>query len=512
MTTFSVIVPVRGRDDRSDVQLTLRSLAAARGAPQVIVVEPGDELAGWQRALDRATGDWTGLAVPGTAWDVDAFDQMAGAVAGSEGAVVAYGSERAPLGPGGEPEMVLKPPWSPRLLLAGNYFASPIFFRTGPAGDAGGFVGDDVATEGYDMALRMSERGEVAVVATTILTRVTGQWPPTSQVAARAPALRCVGRALRRRGEWDFSLRAGERWQLLSRRDIRPAVEVIIPTRDRSDLLKRCLASLALTHYPRFDITIVDNGSTEVEALRLQKGRHVLHHRGSFNFSDLVNDAVYASNASYVALVNNDVEIIDPEWLDVLMDEALGDRVGAVGCRLVGADGVANHEGTAVGVDGVPAIELSLGGLDAMRPAPRDVSAVTAACMLVRVEAFRHVGGFDPIFAVGYGDVDFCLRLRRAGYATIYTPATTARHLRRATRGDAGHPDDDRLFQQRWGQDGPGSVDRFINPLILQYEPPVLAESLRHRLQSTDGQQARSNAGQAVQSVSHLDHGESLGG
>jgi GT2 family glycosyltransferase len=284
-------------------------------------------------------------------------------------------------------------------------------------------------------------------------------------------------------------------------------VEVIIPTRDRGDLLDCCLTSLALTHYPRFDITIVDNGSTEAEALAHQRGRHVLHHPGSFNFSDLVNDAVFASKAAYVVLLNNDIEIIDPEWLDVLMDEALGTGVAAVGCRLVDGDGTANHEGIALGVAGAIAIELSLHGLDAMRSAARDVAAVTAACMVVNVDAFRTVGGFDPLFAVGYGDVDFCLRLRRAGYAIIYTPEATVRHLGRATRADAAHPDDDQMFVARWGRGGLVAPDPFVNPLIVGFDPPVLAVSLQDRLSA----RAPSKPGQAVQGVDHSDHGQSVG-
>ena len=324
-------------------------------------------------------------------------------------AEVVYTDEIARLAVDGTVTEVLKPGWSPRLFAEGNYVGGLAAFRTEAVRAMGGFT-----AERNDELLGRWNRPVAHLAVTAVDTSDAGIWP-------------CTGAP-------------GRPWRDLRPTYERPKVSIVIPTRDRLDLLRRCVSSVEQnTAYPDFEIVIVDNGTTDRATLDyLAAVPHtVIRRPGPFNFSWLINEGVAASTGTLLLLLNNDTEMHQADWLDVLVDELADPSVGAVGCRLVGVDGDTQHEGIALGLAGLIAVNVDLDGYCGFDLVPRDVVAVTAAVVLIRRDVFDAVGRFDENLPVGFGDVEFCLRLREAGYRTIYTPRATVTHLGQASRAVA---------------------------------------------------------------------------
>jgi len=233
---------------------------------------------------------------------------------------------------------------------------------------------------------------------------------------------------------------------------VRPLVTLIIPTRDRVELLRMAIGSiLSNTTYAPFEIIIVDNGSVEPATLAYFQSLAddrviVLHDPRPFNFSALNNSAVAQAKGDYVCLVNNDIEILTPDWLEEMMSFATQPDVGCVGARLWYPDGTLQHGGVLVGFHGVaghmhkflPRGDTGYGDRAVLHQA---LSAVTAAVMLVKKSIYQSVGGFDESLAVAFNDVDFCLKVRDAGYRNIYTPFAEMNHHESASRGADDSPE-----------------------------------------------------------------------
>lgn len=227
-----------------------------------------------------------------------------------------------------------------------------------------------------------------------------------------------------------------------------PLVSLLIPTRDRIELLKTCIDSIKnKSTYPHIEIIVVDNGSVEPQSLLYfdqlrAQGVRVIRDEGPFNFSALNNKAAKQAKGEFVCLMNNDIEIITPDWLEEMLSFAALPGVGAVGARLwYPEDQGLQHGGVIVGMGGVaghahvrlPKGQLGYFGRVSLH---HRLLAVTAACLLVRKSHFMAVGGLDEQLAVAFNDIDFCLRLHQAGLACIYTPFAEMVHHESATRGD----------------------------------------------------------------------------
>lgn len=222
-----------------------------------------------------------------------------------------------------------------------------------------------------------------------------------------------------------------------------PKVSIIVPTRDQLPLLGRCIESvLGKTDYPDCELIVVDNDSQTPEAREFLAGLagmgneriRVLSMPGPFNFSRMNNAAVAQARGEYVLLLNNDTAVLQGDWLAQMMRQALRPGVGIVGARLLFPDGRVQHAGVVMGLRG-PADHPGL-GLGAQEPGymfraqlTQNFSAVTAACLLVSRSLYESVGGLDEeTFGVSYNDVDFCLRVGRAGHRIVWTPLATLLH------------------------------------------------------------------------------------
>lgn len=262
-----------------------------------------------------------------------------------------------------------------------------------------------------------------------------------------------------------------------------PSVSIIIPTRDRVDLLRTCIGGLEKLDYAgQVEILIVDNGSSDPEALSFvafldASGRaKVLRDGGAFNFSRLNNLAARQAGGEILCLLNNDIETIDGDWLSVLVRFAQVPGVGAAGPMLTYPDGSIQHAGVVIGIGGAAGhvCRYSVPGQGSdlcWHGTTRTVSAVTAACLVVRKDAWCTVAGLDEDdFAVAFNDVDFCMKLQAAGLRNIYVPAVRLVHHESISRGsDMAPANRERFagelarFQSRWGIQN--FADPYFSPL-----------------------------------------------
>lgn len=249
-----------------------------------------------------------------------------------------------------------------------------------------------------------------------------------------------------------------------------PSVSVIIPARDRPDLMQACLSGLSRLQYPgTVEIIVVDNGSSDPAMLALLGAAQatskikVLRDDGPFNFSRLNNIAVASASHDFICLLNNDVEPCDGDWLSSMMRHCLQPAVGAVGARLLYPNGRIQHAGVALGVgDAAGHIQRSVDPASrdhcSWHSVSRQVSAVTAACLLVARHHYEAVGGLDADgFAVAFNDVDLCLKLQTRGLANIWCAEATLFHAESCSRPHDMRRDQRerfhrelRLLQARW--------------------------------------------------------------
>lgn len=267
-----------------------------------------------------------------------------------------------------------------------------------------------------------------------------------------------------------------------------PSVSVIVPTRNRLDLLSTCMTGLDQTDYPNFEIVIVDNGSDDPATLAYLAGIEnerirVIRDNGVFNFSRLNNYAVSQSSGEILCLLNNDIAMIEPQWLSVMVQQAMRPDVGAVGARLLYPDGRIQHAGVVLGICGGAAHAHRLlwpddEGYFRRHALPQFVSAVTAACLVVKRSRYEAVGGLDEErFPVAFNDVDFCMRLNAKGWQSLYEPRATLVHHESVSRGTDQDPVGAARFAKEldwlkklWGTgEMEADVDPWHHPQLSRY-------------------------------------------
>lgn len=413
---------------------------------------------GWVVLIDRP-----GRLAP------DALLRLALAIDEFHQAGVVYGDEDHLRGPGLHADPLLKTPWDPAFGLTRDLFGGLKAIAAGVAVRCGGGVTHGPAWF-YDMALRATEQLEmvqVRHVPHVLFHRLAdpaaaARWPAEAAAAADAVTRRGPAATIHPAGD-------GVR-RVVPKIAEAPLVSVIIPTRDRLDLLRTAVTGvLERTDYPAIELIVVDNGSETPETLAYlaeldrRADARVLRIDAPFNFSALNNTATAAARGELLLFLNNDIEVVDRGWLREMVAHALRREVGAVGSLLLYPDGTVQHAGVGIGVNGELARHVALHekpeAVEALLgAAERPVSAVTAACMAVRREVFLGMGGFEPALSVAYNDVDLCLRLGHAGYRVIWTPAARLVHHESASRSSdrsLANRDrallEERFVRDRWG-------------------------------------------------------------
>ncbi len=403
-----------------------------------------------------ARSDWVVFHAPGTTPRPDALHVLADAIARHATAAFVFGDA---VGSDGKPWH--KPGWSPALLLAQPYAADLFAVRRDRlTGIAPSGVADAVAI--YELALRATANGNVVHVPSLMVTAPAATRLSPGHAVVSADFLARLG--------LDATVTphpAAPVLRLSMRPRTRTPITVIVPTRDRIDLLRTCIDSV-LRHRGEHDlrVLIVDNNSVEPATLAAfaqwqQDGRvDVLRDERPFDYAALMNVAVAAARTPLVLLLNNDTEVLSPDWLDQLAGWLDLPDVAAGGAKLYHGDGTIQHAGVLVGVGGVAShghknFPRDHAGYHGLLHSVRDVSAATAACLLVRRDAWLQVGGMKSELKVAYNDVDFCLELRARGHRILWTPLAELHHFEgksrgKDNRGQARFEQEIAFFQSRW--------------------------------------------------------------
>ncbi len=361
-----------------------------------------------------------------------------------------------------------KPDWNPDLFYSNDYIGNMCFYRTDTLREIGGIRSDFVGAEYYDATLRFIKHIEPADIV-HISKVLYHQYSLDEECQIGRVQIHDAGKhALQ-----DFFAKTSSgvvdgfgnthyrvKYSLPAQL---PLVSIIIPTRDRLDILKMCIDSIIEhTVYLNWEIIIIDNNSVEAQThdyfTKVSKDSRINVHpyNKPFNYAQLNNFALMHAQGEILTLLNNDIEIISDGWLSELVRHALRPEIGVVGAKLLYPDGIVQHAGVIIGIGGVAGHGHKYIGDDDPGYCHRavlvqNVSAVTGACMCVRRELYEAVGGLDENLAVAFNDVDFCLKVRDAGYRNLYTPYAKLIHHESISRGHDDTSKKHALFLKEFG-------------------------------------------------------------
>lgn len=423
-------------------------------------------------ALAMASGEYIGLLDHDDLLAPDALFEAAGAL------------KAAKRQSGGTPEMIytdedkvsqdlkehfqpnLKPDFSPDLLRSNNYICHFLIVARSLYDRVGGFDSQYDGAQDYDFILRCSEQAR----GICHVPRVLYHWRTHAKSTADNPISKQYAYEAGRRAIEAHLKRCGLLGEVTCKKEFgfyrvryavtgNPLVSIIIPNKDETETLRKCLTSIfEKTTYRNFEIIVVENNSKTEEIFDYYKeidgrnGVHVVYWDKDFNYSAINNFGMRYAKGDYLVCLNNDMEIISEDWLEELLGHCERPGTGIVGARLYYPDNTVQHAGIIVGLGGVAGnifVGLKRGHTGYMHreSLQQDLSAVTAACMMVKRTAYEAVGGFDEKLTVAFNDVDFCLRVGEKGYLTVYDPYVELYHYESKTRGAEDTKEKVRRFQ-----------------------------------------------------------------
>ncbi|MGC8979624.1 glycosyltransferase family 2 protein [Caldisericum sp.] len=349
-----------------------------------------------------------------------------------------------------------KPDFNYLLFLGQNMIGHLGVYRTSLVKDLGGFRKGFEGAQDWDLALRIVEIVPEHTVRhipfilyhRRVLERSTASGIQTKPYVREAQ-YKVVSEHLKRRDiEADLIDVNKAFWRVkFLLKNHSKKVSIIIPTKNKVELLYRCIESIfEKTSYKNFEIIVVDNRSDDHKTLEyLNKiSKHpqikVLRYNFPFNYSKINNYAVKFATGELLLFLNNDTEVINNDWLEELVSHAIRKEVGAVGTMLYYPNDTIQHAGVILGIGGVSGhayrhFPKGHPGQFGRAWLPQYLSAVTGACLMTRKEIFQEIGGFDKKLEVGYNDIDLCLRIREKGYKIVWTPYAELYHYEGATRG-----------------------------------------------------------------------------
>lgn len=466
--------------DGADSALEQEIQRIAREDPRIVVTASA-ERGGIGAALNRAAGVISGEYVAFLDHDdvlaPHALHHIAKALQDG-GADVLYTDEDSLDSDGARVRPNLKPGWSPELLLSCMYMGHLLVVSRVMLDRVGWFRGDFDGAQDYDLALRLDE----ANARFRHVPRVLYHWRIHQGSTAAAASAKPWAHEAGRRALADSLGRRGERFTGIADGPIphtyriqRPVpsgygLSIVIVSRT-PQLLERCLESVARTAGSiEYEFVVVHHRSggedDRMTSLLRRFGCAVIPYTGAFNFSAMNNAGVRGARNDVLLFLNDDVMALESGWAETLVAHAARARVGVAGAKLVYSSGAIQHAGIVLGAgEGTAHCGRGIFRSDLWRwlELPRDVSAVTGACMAVRRDVFTSLGGFDESFPVNYNDVDLCLRARRAGYRVIIDPGVVLRHDEARTRASGTRFVEREAFQERWYE---AMDDPFYSPLL----------------------------------------------
>ncbi|OAS25803.1 hypothetical protein A5481_08185 [Methylobacterium platani] len=405
-----------------------------------------------------------------------------------------------------------KPAFNYDLLLGVNYICHMVFVAKAKLVEVGFLRPDFDGAQDWDLLLRLSEKTPAHRIGH--IPRVLYHWriSSTSTAASTSAKSYVVNAGLTavqahlsrasRPAEASVADPAFPFPSVVWRADPDDVVSVIIPTRDHVDLVINCVSSLRMTtRNVKLEIIVADNGSSEtsrsaLEMLETTAGVKTVRWDGPFNYSAINNYAVRQATGKYILLLNNDVYFSSHGWLSAMLGAVQRDRVGAVGLKLLYPDATVQHDGVIIGQGGVAGhafigLNQADAGYFCRGRLNQEVSAVTAACLLVSKESFEAVGGLDEKdLTVAFNDVDLCLKLRRAGLRNLLINTHFAYHAESKSRGYEDSPAKQARFlkeiahmRRKWG--AVLKNDLFYNPNFDLERHPYTEVDLEYASQQT---------------------------
>jgi GT2 family glycosyltransferase/SAM-dependent methyltransferase len=392
-----------------------------------------------------------------------------------------------------------KPDWSPDLFLSCNYLCHFSVIRKKIVDEISLFHMGYDGSQDYDLFLRVTERlkdNEIAHIP-----KILYHWRVIPESAAMSTEIKPYAYTAARKALTDAMIRrkleveeitdglwTGS-YRIKYLIPSNPKVSIIIPTKDKVTILKRCIQSiLDKTTYSQYEIVIVDNQSEindtfdYYESIKDNPRIKILHYDKPFNFSAINNFAVAHVSSAYILFLNNDTEVISKDWLSAMVEHAQREGVGAVGAKLLYPNNTVQHAGVILGIIGNPPIgghshryfPGTHGGYCGRAAIIQNTSAVTAACLLMKKETFERIGGFEENLAVAFNDVDLCLKIREEGYVIVFTPYAQLYHHESLSRGYEDTPEKKRRFieevqfvREKWG-DIIDKGDPYYNPNLTR--------------------------------------------
>lgn len=422
-------------------------------------------------ALTLASGEFVALLDHDDILPTHALFWVANAINQNPGIKLIYSDEDKIDENGVRQDPYFKCDWNPELFYSQNMISHLGVYQTEIIRKIGGFRTGFEGSQDYDLALRFIEQidpREIFHISKILyhwrLHENSTSYVPESKDYAYIAGENALNEHFKRtakRARANISRPGLYRltYQLI---ESAPHITLIIPTKNQSKLLRNCIQSiLQKTAYTAYDILIVDNDSDEegffrlLNELKTEKRFSCINNKNPFNYSAINNQAISGAKGEYVCLLNNDIEVINANWLDEMVAIAMQPGIGAVGAKLYYPDDRIQHAGVILGLGGVAGhahkfLSSKAFGYFGRAALMQEMSAVTGACLLVKRNIYLEVGGMDDInLAVAFNDVDFCLRLKKAGYRNIWTPYAELYHYESATRG----MDDTEIKNQRFSKE-----------------------------------------------------------
>ncbi|MGN0262991.1 MAG: glycosyltransferase [Oliverpabstia sp.] len=360
-----------------------------------------------------------------------------------------------------------KPDFNLDLLRSNNYITHFFVARTELVRNVGGFRQEYDGAQDYDFIFRCVEQaGEICHIPEILYHWRTHKESTSDNPVSKMYAFEAGKRAIEGNLE-----RCGVQAVVSHTKDLgfyqveypvqgSPLVSVLIPNKDQKESLKKCLDSVfEKTTYSNYEIIIIENNSTESETFEyyreLQKRSNVkvITWKEGFNYSAINNFGEKEASGEYLLFLNNDVEVINPRWMEEMLGNCQRPEVGITGAKLYYPDDTIQHAGTIIGIGGIAGhaflnMPRSRTGYLHKASIQMNLSAVTAACMMMKRSVFEQIGGFEEKLTVAFNDVDLCLRTVQAGYLVVYNPKVELYHYESKSRGSENNEEKVRRFQR----------------------------------------------------------------
>lgn len=409
-------------------------------------------------ALAVSTGEYSALLDHDDLLTKDALYQVVKLLNAHPDADFIYSDEDKTDGEGRYMHPHFKPNWCPDNLLSRNYLGHLAVLRSSILKGINGFTKGLEGSQDYDIYLRFIEKGKNVYHIPKILYRWRMHEESVAMNTYSKPYAYIAGQkaieaALERRNEpGTVTMHEGE---MLGFYTIRykikepKKVSIVIPTKDKTSLLKQCIDSIfEKSTYPDFEIIVVDNGSSEEEFFKLMErykqkypSTFFCHrHDIPFNFSTLINYGSAQAKGEYLLLLNNDTKVISPDWIEGMVEQAQRRSTGVVGAKLLFPNNTIQHAGIIFDEKGMVKHLFAGDHKDLYNRFCNSINnypALTGACIMVRKELFETLGKFEEQFAVEYNDIDFCLKVLSAGYFNVYIPHVELYHYESVSRGSS---------------------------------------------------------------------------